>query len=181
MKTIAREKRASCRDEATRPVAILVASAFAAALAGCALAPKTTQQAAHPPIAAKPLDVDPATAERLISSYRMAHGLTPVRLDPRLQAFARDQAEAMARADHLSHEIAAPLAARLAKINLAKATAVENVSAGYATTPAVFAGWCHSPGHDANLRDPAMRRMGIGAAEAPGTRYRTYWALVMTD
>jgi len=162
-------------------VAILAASILAAALAGCAIRPHEDQKAAHPPIAAKSLDVDPAAAEHLISTYRMAHGLTPVRLDPRLQAFARDQAEAMARADHLSHEIAGPLATRLAKVNLAKATAVENVSAGYATTPAVFAGWCHSPGHDANLRDPAMRRMGIGAAEAPGTRYRTYWALVMTD
>ncbi|ACB96781.1 CAP domain-containing protein [Beijerinckia indica] len=148
------------------------------ALAGCAVAPQAPSQ---PLVAARALQIDPEAARGLISTYRGERGLAPVRLDPTLRTLAQDQADAMAKADHLSHEVQGPLSTRLARARLAQATAVENVSAGYATTQAVFVGWCRSPAHNANLLDPAMRRMGIAAAEAPGTRYKFYWALVMTD
>ncbi len=44
-----------------------------------------------------------------------------------------------------------------------------------------IAGWQHSPEHNANLLDAKMRRMGIAAANAPGSRFKLYWALDMTD
>jgi uncharacterized protein YkwD len=44
-----------------------------------------------------------------------------------------------------------------------------------------MAGWRRSPGHNANLLDPQMRRMGVATAYAPGTRYKVYWALVMSN
>ena len=62
-----------------------------------------------------------------------------------------------------------------------KGYAVENVSAGYASADAAIGGWQRSPGHNVNLLDKRMRRMGIAAADAPGTRFKTYWALMMTD
>ena len=125
--------------------------------------------------------LDPASLQARLSAYRRAHDLSPVTIDPALMALAQSQANAMARADHLSHEIAGNLDHRLDSAHHAKGYAVENVSAGYASADAALAAWERSPGHNLNLLDSKMRKMGIAAADAPGTRYKTYWALMMTD
>jgi uncharacterized protein YkwD len=125
--------------------------------------------------------LDPGEIRERISAYRTAHGLTAVTIDPALMALAQSQANTMARADHLSHEIGGSLDRRLNAAHHAKGYAVENVSAGYANADAALGGWQRSPGHNANLLDTKMRRMGIAAADAPGTRFKTYWALMMTD
>ena len=125
--------------------------------------------------------LDPAGLQERLSAYRRAHDLSPVTIDPALMALAQSQANAMARADHLSHEIAGNLDHRLDNAHHAKGYAVENVSAGYASADAALAGWERSPGHNLNLLDAKMRKMGIAAANAPGTRFKTYWALMMTD
>src|SRR5262249_40146467 len=39
--------------------------------------------------------------------------------------------------------------------------------------------WQHSPGHDANLRNAGVTRFGIAAAEAPDSKYKIFWALIM--
>ena len=87
----------------------------------------------------------------------------------------------MAARDQLSHEISGNLAQRLRAAQLGQLTAVENVSAGYYSLADVVAGWRRSPLHDANLLDPPMRHLGIATAYAPGTRYKVYWALVMSN
>ncbi len=125
--------------------------------------------------------LDPVEVQDRISAYRRAHNLSPVAIDPGLMELAQAQADAMARANHLSHEIAGPLGHRLDAARHTKGYAVENVSAGYASADAAVAGWERSPGHNLNLLDTKMRRMGIAAADAPGTRFKTYWALMMTD
>jgi len=125
--------------------------------------------------------VDPKAAAEMISLYRGEHALSAVRTDPALQVFAQAQANAMAAHDQLSHEVDGNLKQRLDAAHLNHATAVENVSAGYFSLPDVMAGWRRSPGHNSNLLDPPMRRIGIATAYAPGTRYKVYWALVMSD
>ncbi len=87
----------------------------------------------------------------------------------------------MAAQDQLSHEVEGTLRKRLDAAKLGQRTAVENVSAGYFALADVMAGWRHSPGHNANLLDPHMRRLGVATAYAPGTRYKVYWALIMSD
>ena len=87
----------------------------------------------------------------------------------------------MAGKNNLSHDVAGSLDHRLDAAHHAKGYAVENVSAGYATADAAVAGWQRSAAHNANLLYRPMRRMGIAAADAPGTRFKTFWALVMTD
>ena len=146
------------------------------------------EQAPPPPIEMTPRErsasevhADPAAAAGMISQYRREHALSAVQPDPILQAFAQRQANAMAARDLLSHEADGNLIRRLEAANLRQKTAVENVSAGYFSLPDVLAGWRRSPGHNANLLDPPMRRMGIATAYAPGTRYKVYWALVMSD
>jgi uncharacterized protein YkwD len=125
--------------------------------------------------------LDPAAISRRVSAYREAHNLAPVTLDPGLIQFAQAQADAMARANLLSHEVAGSLSRRLDAAHHRKGYAVENVSAGYATADAALAGWERSAPHNANLLYAPMRHMGIAAADAPGTRFKTFWALVMTD
>ena len=81
----------------------------------------------------------------------------------------------------LSHEVAGALPVRLAASGADRRAAIENVSAGYASFPAALTGWERSPHHNENLLFPPVRRMGIAAAAAPGTRYKTFWSLVMTN
>ena len=87
----------------------------------------------------------------------------------------------MARADKMSHDVRGPLLSRLTGAGYAHGAAVENVSAGYLTLAEAFSGWRDSPPHNKNLLEPRMRRMGIATAYAPGSKYRVYWALVMSD
>lgn len=131
--------------------------------------------------AAAEAHVDPQIAAMMISRYREAHGLSAVTFDPTLQRLAQAQANTMASHNVLSHTIAGTLTQRFDAANLARATAVENVSAGYFSLPAALRGWRHSPPHNANLLAPKMRHLGIALAHAPGTRYLVYWALDMSN
>ena len=153
----------------------LAVAGLLAGLAGCASVPV----APTGPVGAVALDC--GVAERMVSDYRRAHGLPPVELDPALNAVAERQARAMAGANLLSHEVAGALPARLAAAGADRRAPIENVSAGYSSFPAALGGWERSPHHNENLLFPPVRRMGIAAAAAPGTRYKTFWSLVMTN
>ena len=125
--------------------------------------------------------VDQGRARQLISSYRESHGLPAVASDATLQRVAQAQADAMASHDLLSHTVAGPLPSRLAASHAIFRAEAENVSAGYHDLEAALSGWRRSRPHDANLLFRPIRRIGLAAAAAPGTRYKTFWALVMTD
>lgn len=151
----------------------------ALALAGCSALP--VPDGAPRVVGAGPLPVDVEAARRAIALYREAHGLGAVAVDPALTRVAQRQADAMARADTLSHTLAGELGARVAAEGIKRGAEAENVSAGYPSFERALLGWQRSPGHDANLLYRPIRRIGIAAASAPGTRFKTYWALVMTD
>ncbi len=103
-----------------------------------------------------------------------ADGVGPVAVDA-------DAADSMARANRLSHAVSGDLSARLAAEGLTRRAEAENVSAGYPSFERALLGWERSPRHNDNLLYRPIRRIGIAAASAPGTRYKTFWALVMTD
>ena len=125
--------------------------------------------------------LDARAARDMISLYRGNQGLEALTLDPGLMAAAQAQADAMARAGKLSHEVQGSLTARLDRAGYQKSTAVENVSAGYDTMAEVFSGWRQSPPHNANMLSPRMRRMGIAAATNPHTRYKVFWSLMLAN
>jgi len=125
--------------------------------------------------------LDALAARDMISLYRGNQGLEGLTLDPGLMAAAQAQADAMARADKLSHEVQGSLTARLDRAGYQKSAAVENVSAGYDTMAEVFSGWRQSPPHNANMLAPRMRRMGIAAAYNPHTRYKVFWSLMLAN
>ncbi len=127
------------------------------------------------------VNVDPNEAAALISRYRQTHGLSAVAPDPTVQKLAEVQAFAMARENLLSHDIVGTLKTRYDAVKLSRATAIENVSAGYFSLADVFRGWQSSPPHNANLLKPGMRKLGIATAYAPCTRFLVFWALDMSN
>lgn len=166
-----------------RRLALLsVAAAFA--LSGCSSSPIGFTLSGEPgfykKLNASSAKVDAVAARDMISIYRANHKLARLVIDPELEKAAQEQALAMARADRMSHEVGGTLMSRL-NGRLDHTAAVENVSGGYHTLAEAFSGWRESPPHNKNMLNPAMRRMGIATAYAPGSKYKVYWALIMTD
>jgi uncharacterized protein YkwD len=135
----------------------------------------------HHPLAPGGAVLDQRVARDVISLYRQNNGLSLVANDPVLQKAAQFQANAMAQAGRLDHNVGGSFAGRIVAIGRGSSHAVENVSAGYDTFSAAFSGWRRSESHNRNLLEPHVTRMGIGTAYAPDARYKVYWALIMTD
>jgi uncharacterized protein YkwD len=166
-------------------VKAIVLASFLLILAGCSGGERMPSIGSEPSfyhsLARGGAAVDERAAREMISLYRQNNGLLPVRLDPELQRAAQVQAESMAKAGVLDHEVRGSLGARLATAGIGAPHAVENVSAGYHTLAEAFSGWRQSALHNKNLLDPHAIRMGIATAYAPGSKYKVYWTLIMTD
>ena len=161
-------------------------AAFGAALSGCADEGAVAPAAGGPPAFYRNLDrvdgkVDPIAARDIISVYRRNNGLPTVAVDPLLQKEAEAQVAAMAKANAASQNVRGSLKSRLNAAHMQYGSAVENVSAGYHTLAEAFSGWRESPPHNANMLNPKVRRIGIATAYVPGSKYRVFWALVLTD
>jgi uncharacterized protein YkwD len=162
------------------PMRPLLAAALALLAAGCAGEPRrATPLDARATQRLATVTLDPAEATRIFNAYRASQGLGPVRLDPALTAMAQRQADAMARANTLSHDAAGSFASRVHAAGLDASRAAENLGGGYYSTEEAFAGWRASSGHDANLRMKEATRFGIALAKDPQTQYRAWWALVV--
>ncbi|HEY8564336.1 MAG TPA: CAP domain-containing protein [Beijerinckiaceae bacterium] len=120
---------------------------------------------------------DAEAAAQLISQYRVARGLSPVRADNRLNQAAEFQARAVAEVGELSH---GAFASRMASFGVGGFSA-ENLSAGSRSVDQAVGRWKASPRHDENLLLPQATRIGLARADAPGSRYGRYWALVLAQ
>jgi hypothetical protein len=118
-----------------------------------------------------------ASAQSAISRYREEHGLSVVRVDAKLMRLAEEQARAMAKAGVMEHDVYKPFAARVAGYDAD--LAVENIAAGTTSFVSTLELWKQSPGHNANLLRPGATRLGIAAANAPQSRYKVFWALIL--
>lgn len=150
------------------------AALFALTLAGCGGSPVLDAG-----VPAVPVILDEQAAAAALSRYRAQHGLSAVVIDSRLITAASFQAQANARAGRLSHEIAGSFDSRMAGAGFGRRYASENLSAGSETFDQVLARWKASPEHNRNMLMPQLRRVGIARFDAPGTRYKRFWALVM--
>jgi uncharacterized protein YkwD len=122
-----------------------------------------------------------AAAAQAISEYRRSRGLPPVQVDYALMKAAEHQARAMAQSNTFSHEAGGDFAARLRSFGVRHRAAAENLSAGAADVGEVMRRWKASSGHNANLLLPQATRIGFVASEAPGTRFKRYWVLILAD
>jgi len=152
-----------------------------AALTGCAdNAPPPSDPTFYQDLAKADVTVDAAAAQSMISGYRSNNGLGPVTVDPELMRMASEQAHAMAAHDKMDHDIGRPFQDRIRNSPFRGGVAVENISAGYHTLAEAFSGWRDSPPHRANMLNPAVTRLGIAVAYAPGSKYKVFWALILT-
>jgi uncharacterized protein YkwD len=167
-----------------RSLRLVGLASLVVALAACGAAPARIAAPAEPAfynkLNAASVKVDSSAARDMISLYRANNGASALIVDPALTRAAQAQADAMAREGQVTHG-RTPLGARLKQHGVDPGSAAENVSAGYYTLAEAFSGWRDSRPHNANMLKKDMRRMGIATAFAPGTKYKVYWALVMTD
>ena len=94
-----------------------------------------------------------------MNQYREQLGPRPLGVESELSALAREHSVAMAKTGRLSHD-GFPLRVRRSGYRMC----VENVGWNYGTSDAQLGGWRRSPGHDRNLLDERVTRMGIGVA-----------------
>lgn len=148
------------------------------ALSGCAALPF-----GRPPAAsinrAVAVNTDLGGAAALVSAFRRQNGLPPVVLSPALNRAAQIQADAMAREDAVSHDLAGGFQARMRAGGYQAMLAAENISAGHRSFADAMAGWEASSGHRTNLLRPGITEIGAAVATRPDTRRQVYWVLVM--
>lgn len=126
------------------------------------------------------MPVDGSAAAAAISRYRAAHGLGAVKVDASLTAAAERQARAVAEVGYLSHDVGGSFTKRIAYAGFGRQHAAENLSAGAHSMEEALARWQRSPGHNRNLLMPQVQRIGIARVDAPDTRFKNYWALVLS-
>jgi uncharacterized protein YkwD len=115
---------------------------------------------------------DPAADEArfvaLVNQARAAAGVAPLTVDAELTGLARDWAAQMAAAGAISH--AKPISAGVTQ-DWQKLG--ENVGKGPSVDPIMDA-FIASPGHYANLMDPAFTKIGVGVVWSGGVLYTTH-------
>jgi uncharacterized protein YkwD len=115
----------------------------------------------------------------MVTRIRAAYGLGPVRIDPALTRAAERQAQAMASAGVLSHDVGGSFGSRMNAAGLGNVPTAENVGAGHRSMQAAIDSWQRSPDHQANLLMRDVTRIGVARVDAPGKPYGTYWAMVL--
>ncbi|GGE27216.1 hypothetical protein GCM10007276_00470 [Agaricicola taiwanensis] len=124
--------------------------------------------------------VDADAAADMFSQYRMANGRGPLVVDPVLQTIALEQARAMASEQKVGHNVGiGTLDKRAARAGYDYDNIAENVAGGYHSLGEAFSGWRDSSGHRKNMLMPEATRMGIAVAQAPGSKYKVFWAMVV--
>lgn len=155
---------------------VCVAAALAALLAGCAKPPQPADQGTpsfYQRLDAPGAQFDPHAMAGLINAWRSKNGLQPLALDAALSDEAMRGARRDADADRSVHGTMPALARADASHQVARP------SAGYRTAAEAFSGWRDSPGLNAAMLDARAKRLGLGAAYKPGSKYGVYWMLIV--
>ena len=119
-----------------------------------------------------------AMAESIVAAMnreRAAHGLGPLRLEPRLTLAAEDRVQDMMRKhyfDHVSPDGVSPFTWVRARGYRYRMVG-ENLALGYRGSASIVNGWMNSPGHRENILQSGFDEVGIAIADAsPQRGYR---------
>lgn len=121
-------------------------------------------------------DVYVARVVELTNAERQKAGLAPLGVSPELGLAAASYSQLLASTGCFAHTCGPvpEMTQRDEQAGYLNWTALgENLAAGYATPEAVVAGWMASPGHRANILNPAFKQIGVGVASA-SDKYGTY-------
>ena len=148
---------------------------FAMLLAACAKPPQPPSgtPAFYQRLDAANIAFDPVSMAQLINAWRAKNALPPLALDIGLNDEAMKAAARDASADRSVHGVMPTLARADSRGQIARP------SAGYRTAAEAFSGWRDSPSLNAAMLDPKARRLGLGAAYKPGSKYGVYWMLIV--
>jgi uncharacterized protein YkwD len=116
----------------------------------------------------------------LINGFRAAHGLRPLRVDPKLARAARSHSRDMLSRGYFGH---GPFAARMREFGIDANPLGENLAWGTGRrgeAGAVLQAWLRSPEHRANLLRRRFRRVGLGMPVGPFAGFR-YTRMVTAD
>jgi uncharacterized protein YkwD len=105
-------------------------------------------------------DDDADYARRLaarVNEYRTSERIAPLAVDPTIAQLAREHSAAMASARQMSHD---DFPSRVRRSGFAMC--VENVGWNYRSADDQFNAWRSSPGHDHNMLDRRVERIGVG-------------------
>lgn len=129
-----------------------------------------------PPPTSAAINVTTDCAAR-INTARSNAGLAPVKVDSRITLAAEAHSTEQAQRKLMTHTgtNGSNAGQRLNVLGYAWRTWGENVAAGQGDCASVVSAWMNSAPHRANILNPAMKDMGIGAvATMAGT---IYWTL----
>jgi uncharacterized protein YkwD len=115
----------------------------------------------------------------LTNLERAAAGVPPLLLSPELTQAAQDYAEVLAGGDCFGHACGpqADLRSRVERSGYTDWTRLgENIAAGQRSPVEVMAAWMASPGHRANILNPAFREIGLGVVNRG--RFGLYWVQI---
>lgn len=117
-------------------------------------------------------------AESIVAAMnreRAAHGLGPLRLEPRLTLAAEDRVQDMMRKhyfDHVSPDGVSPFTWVRARGYRYRMVG-ENLALGYRGSASVVNGWMNSPGHRENILQSGFDEVGIAISDvSPQRGYR---------
>ncbi len=125
--------------------------------------------------------VNTGAALSAVNAYRAQNGLPGLSLDPRLNEASRVMARLMAERDSSNPRAhnARAMSQRVSAAGMQTNAGAENIGSGYPTFDAAFAGWKGSRGHNRNLLNPHVTRVGFAHATRSDGKWRNFWVMVL--
>jgi uncharacterized protein YkwD len=115
----------------------------------------------------------------LLNTERAAQGIAPLVENGLLTNAARRHSNDMAQnmGQNISHDgtDGSTYDQRITEAGYNWTTCGENIAAGYGSAAATVAGWMGSPGHRANILNPAFREIGAGYVYDAASYYGDYY------
>ena len=132
-------------------------------------------QCSPPPVSA-PIDISYQCTD-MVNSARAQAGVAAVTVVAAINQAAQGQSSYQASIQKMTHTGAdgSNAGQRIAAQGYAWSTWAENVAAGQVDCASVMSAWMGSAGHRANILNPAMTSIGVGAVK--GTNGVIYWTM----
>lgn len=120
---------------------------------------------------------------RLINQERERHGLSPLRLEPRLSQAAQGHSDDMARRDFVSHtgSDGSSYWQRVTRTGYAPQLVGEVITAGQSVPSNAVDAWWISSSHKMILLTAEAVHIGVGHGARQGSRYGHYWTVVIAQ
>ncbi|WP_306145074.1 CAP domain-containing protein [Roseibium sp. MMSF_3412] len=158
---------------------IFLIAAVAAILHGCGALPGNGELEDEVVLTDQP--VNKSQLLSLINNYRSQNGLPALKHDPVLDEVSQNMARHIAQRDSMDtwQHSSFGLSQRLSKASYENYAGAENLGAGYADLPAAFRGWQGSEGHNKNLLNPYVTRVGAARTNRNTGKWRNFWVLTL--